>query len=100
MLKQVSKEQIIKLIKDRHPAWNDDAVSKDAENIICTLNDVFDPLLSKYIESGEMENYKQGKFSIFLINGLCPENSYLESICMLDKYMKNPAEGTAEIMRH
>lgn len=100
MLKLVSKEQVIKLIKDRHPEWNDDAVANNAEEIVNNLDEVFDPLLAKHIETGAMENYKHGKFSILLIKGLWPGNSYLESVCMLDEYIKDPKVGTAKIMRH
>lgn len=99
MSMHVGEEQIKAMLKKDHPGWKESALEEEAKKISETVQrPELLQNLSRYAESGYMADFKSGSYSLYLIMSF-RHCSYLEAVCLMQKYLDDPAAGEQEIFR-
>lgn len=99
MLKSVSPAELARLLAAEYPLWDADALRRQAEEYVSTLDKRLDAPLRGYLDTGEPVNFRHGEFSILQIQWLRAGRSYLTAVTMMDAYLKDPLNGKALILR-
>lgn len=94
---QINKELLVKEIINIHPLYEKKAIEDMANSIINDLNEELSVILENYLETGNKEEFKYKEFTLYMIHdGI--GYSYLESIILMNEYIKDNIKGKSMIL--
>ncbi len=99
MLRTVTVEELTGLLREDHPFWAEEALVRQAEEYAETMDPRLEPLLRKYLDTGETANFRHGEFSVIQLQRLRKGASYFTALTMMDAYLKDPEAGWALALR-
>lgn len=95
---EIDVKKIVKIVKEKKPFYDEKAIEKLAKDFIQELDESLAKVLYNYIENNEKKDYEHNELSLSLLhNGL--KYSYLDSIYLLNVYMKDPNAAKMKIFR-
>lgn len=86
------------LLRD-HPQWDIGYIQKKSLEYAGILVPDLAALLKDYGKTGQLIDYRHNEFSIFIIQALQGNCSYLDAILLMNEYIVNPAVGRERILR-
>lgn len=102
MLKKVTLGDIEKLIEEQNPAFHKDYIGKKAQELIDTLDPLFDDVIESYCKTSVAMDFSatqnEETFSLYEIMAM-RDCSYYEAILLLDAFIKDAKVGRILILR-
>ncbi len=94
----INVKEIESLLKKEHPYWNEEAIHRQATDIVNRLDPCFEEPLLALLRGEKSPDYQYGEYSIWRIRAMrhCCD---LDAILLLDTYIKDAKTGKALIHR-
>lgn len=99
MISTITCQELESLLSLENPSWNSQTIHARANEYLSTLDERLAPCLTAFVKYNEKIDYQHGEFSIYLIQALRHNCSFLEAIFLMDAYMKDALNGKALILR-
>ena len=99
MLKLVSYEEMLSLIKKDHPFWVEEAQKDEAARYISEFDERLDLPLRQYLDTGEEPMFRYEEYSLYRIQNVKKGRSFLEAVRLMNEYIKDKDNGLLLIYR-
>ena len=99
MITTITCQELEAFLSRENPAWNPQSIHARAKEYLLTLDEHLAPSLTSLVKEGKKLDYQHGEFSIYLIQALRHNCSFLEAIILMDAYIKDSLNGKALILR-
>lgn len=99
MLTRITAKELADELKKEHPSWDERAIAEDAADLAARLDARLEDALIGFLREGKRTDFREGEFSVLMIQafrGNCP---FLEAVELMDAYLKDPVQGKAQILR-
>ncbi|MBQ2734272.1 MAG: hypothetical protein IJF33_00415 [Clostridia bacterium] len=97
MLK-ITERQMFLFLRESYPAVDKGALLDMAREKIDTLEEVFEPIVLRYLAEKRPIEFEHGEFSLSYIMALCG-CAYPQAVLLMDAYIKDPEKGKYSILR-
>jgi hypothetical protein len=98
MLKNITLEQLEKMLRRENPYWQESAYPMCAQRMKDTMDERLEEAVIAFAQDGTCMDVREGEFSISGIRKL-KHCSFLDALFLMDDYMKNARLGRMRIMR-
>lgn len=98
MLYTITVPMMEALMQKDTPYVSSETLHRQAEGYVAALDERLDAPLAQYVQSGRRMDWRYGEFSLLAIQALC-RCSYFQAVLMMDRYLKDPRDGKAYILR-
>lgn len=99
MINTITCQELESLLSLENPSWNSQSIHERAKEYLLTLDERLEPSLTALVKEGKKLDFQHGEFSIYLIQALRHNCSFLEAIILMDAYIKDSLNGKALILR-
>lgn len=99
MISTITCQELESLLSLENPSWDPQSTQERAKEYLSTLDERLAPSLTALVKEGKKIDYQHGEFSIYLIQALRHNCSFLEAIILMNAYMKDSLNGKALILR-